>query len=139
MGLFEARSLASTAARKAAGVAYSRTCAGLVNGLLNELMYTSGATLGCRAQLARGYETAGKRARRGIDDDARVGTNIGDVGDRPSRRRDLNAEATGHFISAQWNDCRVQLDEVRGLRGARSVLAGQCEMDLMRPGRSEFV
>src|SRR6266508_4537984 len=59
------RSVASTAARKAAGVAYSRTCFGLLNGSLDKLSDTCRAALHSRPELVLRDETCVERARSG--------------------------------------------------------------------------
>src|SRR6266571_1123136 len=115
------RSVASTAARKAAGVPYSRTCLGLLNGSLDKLSDTCRAALHSRVKLVLRDKTCLKRARGGFDNYARVGADVGDVGDGPCGRCDLHAEAVGHFISAQRYGSRMQLDGRRSLCGAWSA------------------
>src|SRR5438093_9535920 len=92
--------VASTAARKAAGVAYSRTCSGFFNGSSDKLLDTRRAVLHSRAELVLRDETCVERARGGFDNYARVGADVGNVGNGPCGRCDLHTETVGHFISA---------------------------------------
>ena len=124
---------------KGCGVAYSRTCSGLLNGSLGQVAghASSGPSQPCGARLRD--ETCVERARSGFDNYARVGADVGDVGNGPCGRCDLHAETVGHFISAQRYGCRVQLDGGRSLCGAWSALPRQRQMDFVRTRRRQLV
>src|SRR5262245_54224856 len=77
------RSVASTAARKPAGVAYSRTRPGLLDGSLDKLPNTFRPVPDGRVQLVRRHETRGERSRRCLEDHTRVTANVGHVGNGP--------------------------------------------------------
>ena len=133
------RNVASTAARKPAGVAYSRTFAGLLNCSFDKLSNTRrAAPHGC-AQFVRRHETCGECSRRCFDDHAGISAEVGDVGNGPSGRRDLDAETACDLLSSQRPGCRVQPDGGCRLCGAWSALAREREVDLVRARRRQFV
>src|SRR6266545_37028 len=133
------RSVASTAARKAAGVAYLRTYSGLLNGSSDKLLDTRRTALHSRVELVLRDETCVERARGGFDNYARVGADVGDVGNGPCGRCDLHTETVGHFITAQRYGCCVQSDGGRRLCGAWSSLPRQRQMDFVRTRRRQLV
>ena len=103
--------------------------AGFLDGPFDEPPDAGRAGLHGRPKLARRDETSGECPRGCFDDYTRVDTDVGNVGDGPGGRCDLNAESRRYFIAPQRNGRRVELDAGRGRRVPRPVLAGQREVN----------
>src|SRR5437588_11792349 len=135
-----ARRRVSIAARNAAGLAYSRMAAGLVNRPRDQPPHALGAIPGGPPQLVGRDEPVLHGATHGFEDDAGIGARVGGINDGAGRRADADPEPGHDFARAKRPRGGVDLhSRPARLPLGRPVGARDGEVNLARPDRREIV